>query len=135
MRNLIFLVLAIVVSSSISGCASNYLLTEPRVFKACLTDDSGDRELSFDILADILRRQKGWIVERISKENYEMDVRACRGSFCIPLLVTVDPDGEILWRRDPSITISDDWADLLKSWLNRIEEGYSRRRCARVLRE
>jgi hypothetical protein len=134
MRNIIFLVLAIAVLSGLGGCASNYLLTEPRVFKACLTDDPGDRELSFDILADILRRQNGWIIERISKESYEMDVRACRGSYCIPLLVTVEPDGRILWRRDPSMTISKDWANQVKGWLNNIEEGYARRRCARALR-
>ncbi|MEN8135369.1 MAG: hypothetical protein ABFS18_07500 [Thermodesulfobacteriota bacterium] len=131
MRNLIFMVLAIAILSGVSGCASNYLLTEPRVFKACLTDDPGDREVSFDILANILRRQRGWIVERISKEKYEMDVRACRGAYCIPLLVTVEPDGQILWRRDPGKTISNRWADELKRWLNHIEEGYARRRCAR----
>jgi hypothetical protein len=135
MRNLIFLVLAMAVLSGIGGCASNYLLSEPRVFKACLTDDPGDRDLSFDILADILRRQNGWIIERISKEKYEMDVRACRGSYCIPLLVTVAPDGQVLWRRDPAMAINNDWAEQLKRWLNNIEEGYARRRCAKEFRK
>lgn len=125
------MLLAIVVCSGISGCASNYLLTEPRVFKACLADEPDEREVSFDILADILRRQNGWIVERISREKFEMDVRACRGSYCIPLLVTVEPDGKVLWRRDPVKTIDNDWADELKRWLTHIEEGFARRRCAR----
>jgi hypothetical protein len=49
-------------------------------------------------------------------------------------LVTVEPDGRILWRRDPSMTISKDWANQVKGWLNNIEEGYARRRCARALR-
>jgi hypothetical protein len=131
MRNFIFLILVSIVFSGISGCASNYLLIEPRAFKVCLADDPGERELSFDILSDILLRQNGWIVERISKEKFEMDVRACRGSYCIPLLVTVEPDGRVLWRRDPAKIISNKWADELKRWLNRIEAGYARRRCAR----
>lgn len=131
MRNFIFLLLAMVFLSGISGCASNYLLTEPRVFKACLADKSDAREVSFDILTDILRRQKGWIVERISREKFELDARACRGSYCIPLLVTVAPDGKVLWRRDPVKTIGNDWADELKRWLTNIEEGFARRRCAR----
>lgn len=112
-----------------------FLLTEPRVFKACLTDDPGDRELSFDILANILRRQRGWIIERISKQKYALDVRVCRGAYCIPLLVTVEPGGRILWRRDPAKTISNDWADELKRWLNNIEAGYARRRCAQEFRK
>lgn len=116
-----------------AGCTSSYLLTEPRVFKACLGDDPGGRELSFDILLEILRRQNGWILERISKEKFEIDVRACRGSQCIPLLVTVAEDGRVLWRRDPTQTIDSDWAKELKRWLNRIEERYAKRRCAKEL--
>ncbi|MBU0485063.1 MAG: hypothetical protein KKB30_11195 [Proteobacteria bacterium] len=134
MRNLIFLVLAIAVLSGLGGCASNYLLTEPRVFKACLTDAPGEQEMSFDILLNILRRQNGWVIERISKEKYELDVRACRGSFCIPILIKVEPDGKILWRRNPIVSISISWADQLKRWLNNIEEGYARRRCAKEFR-
>jgi len=134
MRKMIFLALVLAVITGIGGCASNYLLIEPRVFKACLTDDPGSRELSFNILEEILRRQNGWVLERISKEKYEIDVRACRGSYCIPLLVTVEADGRVLWRRDPSQSIDNDWANELKRWLNRIEEGYAKRRCAKELR-
>jgi hypothetical protein len=134
MRTLILLALAFAVLCGVGGCASNYLLTEPRVFKACLTDDPGSRDLSFDILLDLLRRQNGWVLERISKEKYEIDVRACRGAFCIPLLVSVEADGRVLWRRDPAQTIDRDWAEELQRWLNRIEEGYAKRRCAKELR-
>ncbi len=130
MRKFVLVVLAVAVLCGVGGCASNYLLAEPRVFKACLTDDPGSRDLSFDILVEILRRQNGWVLERISKEKYEIDVRACRGATCVPLLVTVEADGRVLWRRDPAQTITNDWAEELKRWLNRIEEGYAKRRCA-----
>lgn len=131
MRKMTFLALALAFVFGVGGCTSNYLLVEPRVFKACLTDDPGSRDRSFDILEEILRRQNGWVLERISKEKYEIDVRACRGSYCIPLLVTVEADGRVLWRRDPAQTIDNDWANELKRWLNRIEEGYAKRRCAK----
>lgn len=131
MRYLILLILAVGILGGAGGCVSNYLLAEPRVFKACLTDDPGDRDLSFDTLEAILRRQNGWVLERISKEKYEIDVRACRGSFCIPLLVKVEADGRVLWRRDPATPIDQDWAGELQRWLNHIEEGYARRRCAK----
>lgn len=134
MRKIILLALAVAVLCGTGGCASNYLLAEPRVFKACLTDDPGGRDLSFDIMVEVLRRQNGWILERISKEKYEIDVRACRGSYCIPLLVSVEPDGRVLWRRDPAQAINNNWAEELKRWLNHIEEGFAKRRCARELR-
>lgn len=133
MRNFIFLALAVAVLFGTGGCASNYLLNEPRVFKACLTDNPNGRELSFDILVEVLRRQNGWVLERISKEKYEIDVRACRGATCIPLLVTVDAEGRVFWRRDPAQTIDNDWAEELKRWLNHIEEGYAKRRCAQEI--
>ncbi|NTV14692.1 MAG: hypothetical protein HGA96_12300 [Desulfobulbaceae bacterium] len=134
MRKILFLVLALAILGGTGGCVSNYLLSEPRVFKACLTDDPDSRDRSFDILLEILRRQNGWVLERISKEKYEIDVRACRGSYCIPLLVTVEADGRVLWRRDPAQIVDSNWADELKRWLNRIEEGYAKRRCAKELR-
>ena len=134
MHRIILLALAVVVLFGTGGCASNYLLAEPRVFKACLTDAPGQRDLSFDILVEVLRRQNGWVLERISKEKYEVDVKACRGSFCVPLLVSVEEDGRVLWRRDPAQTIDRDWAEELKRWLNRVEEGYAKRRCAKELR-
>jgi len=135
MRKLIFLAMVVVILCG-AGCSpSTYLVSEPRAFKACLSDDSGGRDLSFDILLEILRRQNGWVLERISKEKYEIDVRACRGSYCIPLLVTVESDGRVLWRRDPTQVIDNKWADELKRWLNRIEEGYAKRRCAKGLRD
>ncbi len=134
MRKIILLALAIASFCGVAGCTSNYLLTEPRVFKACLSDDPSGRDLSFDILVEVLRRQNGWVLERISKEKYEIDVRACRGSYCIPLLASVEKDGRVLWRRDPAQTIGKDWAEELKRWLNHIEEGYAKRRCAKELR-
>ena len=134
MRKIILLAVGLAGLSVISGCASNYLLAEPRAFKACLTDNPDGRDLSFDILVELLRRQSGWILERISKDKYEIDVKACRGAVCIPLLVTVETDGRVLWRRDPAQAISNDWADELKRWLNHIEEGYAKRRCSRELR-
>ena len=135
MRALMVFVLVVLILGGIGGCVSNYLLEEPQVFKACLSDDPGGRDLSFDMLVETVRRQNGWVLERISKERYEIDARACRGSFCIPLLATIEPDGRVLWRRDPSVTIDQDWAEELNRWLNRLEEGYARRRCARELRK
>lgn len=134
MRKIVVLALGVALLCGVGGCASNYLLVEPRAFKACLSDDPGGRDLSFDILVEVLRRQNGWVLERISREKYEIDVRACRGSYCIPLLVTVEADGRVLWRRDPATTINSNWAEELKRWLNNIEEGYARRRCAKELR-
>ena len=135
MRSLIGFVLVILFLGGTGGCASNYLLTEPQVFKACLSDDPGGRDLSFDILVETVRRQNGWVLERISKEKYEIDARVCRGSVCIPLLASVETDGRVLWRRDPAVTIDKDWAEELNRWLNRLEEGYARRRCAREFRK
>lgn len=135
MRKIVLLALAVVVLGAVGGCApSTYLLNEPRVFKACLTDDPGGRDLSFEILVEVLRRQSGWVLERISKEKYEVDVKACRGATCIPLLVSVEEDGRVLWRRDPAQAINKEWAEELKRWLNNIEEGYAKRRCAREMR-
>jgi len=134
MGKIIFLILTVAVLFGVEGCTSNYLLGEPRVFKACLTDDPGSRDRSFETLVEILRRQNGWVLERISQEQYEIDVRACRGSYCIPLLVTVAEDGRVLWRRDPARIIDNNWAAELQRWLNRIEDGYAKRRCAKELR-
>ncbi|MDF1578366.1 MAG: hypothetical protein RQ753_10410 [Desulfurivibrionaceae bacterium] len=134
MGRIVVFAVVVAVFCGVSGCSSNYLLNEPRVFKACLTDDPGSRDLSFDLILDILRRQNGWVLERISKEKYEIEARACRGSVCIPMLVSVEEDGRVLWRRDPSQSIGGNWADELKRWLNHIEEGYARRRCAKELR-
>ncbi|OGR06050.1 MAG: hypothetical protein A2511_18060 [Deltaproteobacteria bacterium RIFOXYD12_FULL_50_9] len=136
MRILLGLVLVVGVLCGIGGCASsNYLLAEPQVFKACLSDDPGGRDLSFDILLETVRHQNGWILERISKEKYELDVRVCRGSFCIPLLASVETDGRVLWRRDPVVPIDNNWAEELHRWLNRLEEGYAKRRCAKELKK
>jgi hypothetical protein len=120
----------LILATAGTGCGpSHYMVEEPRVFvTACV---AGGRDASLDSVLDAMAHQRGWIVENVDRDHYQVDARVCRGNMCSPVTATVNPDGRVSFLRDPTKKIDGDWAEVLASWMNRLEANYSRRRCER----
>jgi len=121
----------IVAIAILTGCASTYLVEQPRVFSPCSGYEGNVRQVSFDAIVSVVSNKRGWSIDSIDKNSLVLTAKVSRRQAWIPMQISVNAKGEVELIRDPNRpkAISGRWANNLKRWLDMLEENYGRRRC------
>lgn len=125
-RSLALVVVAVALVTS--ACSSTYMADVPFELEACAWKQDDARRTSLAAVFQSLEENRWSMVQGSAEDGY-LRAKACRHTTCATVDVFVDAGGNIQIYRYPRGEVSRNMAQLVESWMIKLEKRYERNRC------